>query len=298
MTPPVEPLTRRLIGFEGAEPVVEVVECGDRAGRPVMFFHGWPSAASQSLVFDAAARAAGVRLIAANRPGIGRSAPDPLHSIVRWPTRIAAVADALGSERFRVLGVSGGGPYALATAARLGERVEACAVVSCAPQLSQVDRRTLSPWLRTELAIRRHAPRVAEAALVAARVVVRRRLVVWAVSARWGAHVPREVTAMRVPGAEAAFRAAREALASPASALAADADRLVAPWGFTPASIRAPVGFWHGALDRTAPWSLVQPVAASIPGVHIVVGEAVGHHSMSRLRTAEVMDWLAAAALP
>ena len=97
---------------------------------------------------------------------------------------------------------------------------------------------------------------------------------------------------MRVPAAAAAFRAAREALASPASALAADADRLAAPWGFTPASVRVPVCFWHGAFDRTAPWPLVEPVAASIPGVHIVVGESDGHHSMSRLRTEEILNWL------
>jgi pimeloyl-ACP methyl ester carboxylesterase len=239
MVKPVEPLARRLVNFGGRQPAIEIVECGDPKGCPVLFFHGWPMAASQCSIFDEAARQSGIRLVAASRPGIGRSAPEPVASVAAWVERIPALADALSLDRFGVLGVSGGGPYALATTAALGERVQACAVVSCAPPIGDVDRRRLSPWLRTELAIRRHAPRLAEAALVAARVIVRRRLVVWAVSVRWAGRVPREVTAMRVPGAEAAFRAAREALASPASALAADADRLAAPWGFTPAAIRA-----------------------------------------------------------
>ncbi len=258
----------------------------------MVFFHGWPMAASQCLVFEDAARQCGIRLIAASRPGIGRSAPEPVASVAAWVERVPALADAIGLDRFGVLGVSGGGPYALATAAALGERVQACAVVSCAPPIGSVARRRLSPWLRTELAIRRHAPRAAEAALVAARVVVRRRFFVWAVSTRWAGRVPREVEAMRVPAAAAAFGAAREALGSPASALAADADRLAAPWGFTPAAIRVPVCFWHGAFDRTAPWPLVEPIAASISGARIVVGSADGHHSMSRLRTDEILTWL------
>jgi pimeloyl-ACP methyl ester carboxylesterase len=292
MTASVDRATRRVIAFAGRRPAIEIVECGDPMGSPVLFFHGWPMAASQCLVFDDAARQSGIRLIGPNRPGIGRSAPEPIASVAGWAERVPALADALGLDRFDVLGVSGGGPYALASAAALGERVGACAVVSCAPPIGDVDRRLLSPWLRTELAIRRHAPRVAEAALVAARVVVRRRLFVWAVSARWVGRVPREVEAMQVPAADAAFRAAREALASPASALAADADRLVAPWRVTPTAIRVPVCVWHGAFDRTSPWPLVEPIAASIPGARVVFGEADGHHSMSRLRTAEIVGWL------
>jgi pimeloyl-ACP methyl ester carboxylesterase len=283
---------RRLIDFDGAQPAIEVVECGDPHGRPVLFFHGWPMAASQCLVFDDAALRASIRLVGASRPGTGRSAPDPVRSVAEWAKRVPGLADALGFDRFGLLGVSGGGPYALATAAALSGRVEACAVVSCAPPIGPEGARRLSPWLRTELAIRRQAPRVAEAALVAARIVVRRRLFVWAVSARWAWRVPREVEAMRVPAAASAFRAASEALSSSASALAADADRLASPWGFTAAAIRVPVCFWHGAFDRTSPWPLVEPIAASIPGARIVVGEADGHHSMSRLRTPEIVGWL------
>ena len=295
MAPHRDRPARRVIEFGGVRPAIEIVECGDPEGRQVLFFHGWPMAASQCLVFEDAARQCGIRLVAASRPGIGRSAPEPVASVAAWVERVPALTDALGLERFGVLGVSGGGPYALATAAAFGERVQACAVVSCAPPIGHVDRRRLSPWLRTELAIRRHAPRLATVALVAARIVVRRRLFVWAVSARWVGRVPREVEAMRVPAAAAAFRAAREALTSPASALAADADRLAAPWGFVPASVRVPVCFWHGAFDRTAPWPLVEPVAASIPGARIVVGEADGHHSMSRLRTRDIVGWLSSA---
>jgi pimeloyl-ACP methyl ester carboxylesterase len=292
MTLHAEPLTRRLIDFDGRQPAIEVAECGDRFGRPVVFFHGWPSAASQSLVFDRAAHAAGVRLIAPNRPGIGRSAPDPLHSVIGWQARVATVVDALAIGRFSVLGVSGGGPYALAAAGVLGRRVEACAAVSCAPPVDRSGR-SIGWWLRAELRLRDRSPRTVAAMLAAARLFVRRRALVWAVFTRWAARGPREGAALRKgPAAEASFMAFREAIASPTSAVIADGDSLASPWGFSPADIAVPVCFWHGLRDRTTPWAFVQPVARSIPGARVVLGEDDGHHSMSMLRTEEILGWL------
>jgi pimeloyl-ACP methyl ester carboxylesterase len=42
---------------------------------------------------------------------------------------VAAVADQLGVDRFAVIGASGGGPYALAAAAALPDRVSRCATL-------------------------------------------------------------------------------------------------------------------------------------------------------------------------
>jgi pimeloyl-ACP methyl ester carboxylesterase len=295
MSTPSGPERRRLIDFEGSQPAIEIVECGDPAGRPVMFFHGWPSAASQSLVFDEAARADGVRLVAANRPGIGRSAGDPLHSIVRWATRVAAVSDALGLGRFGALGVSGGGPYALAAACLLGSRIDACAVVSCTPPIGR-DGGGLPAWLRAELTIRRRSPATAVVLLSAARLLARRRALVWMVFTRWAARGSRETTAIgQGTAAEAAFRAFREAIESPAPAVIADADPFTAPWGFRPAEIAAPVCFWHGRLDRTVPWAPVDHLVRAIPRARVVLGEDDGHHSMSMLRTNEILSWLTSA---
>src|SRR5690348_5276825 len=78
-------------------------EAGDPGGRPVLFCH----ALTGSL---------GVRLICADRPGIGASDPDPRASLLSVAADLQALADALGLERLAVVGHSGGGPYALALA--------------------------------------------------------------------------------------------------------------------------------------------------------------------------------------
>jgi pimeloyl-ACP methyl ester carboxylesterase len=64
------------------------------------------------------------------RPGYGFSDRKPGRRVVDWPDDVRQVADRLGLERFSVYGYSGGGPHALACAARLGDRVAAVAAVS------------------------------------------------------------------------------------------------------------------------------------------------------------------------
>jgi pimeloyl-ACP methyl ester carboxylesterase len=109
--------------------LLSVWEGGDPAGVPVVYFHGTPSSRLQAVSGHEAAVRNGVRLIAANRPGYGAD-PDGASSLSSVARGIVEVADLLGLERFGVLGVSGGGPYALASAALFPERVAAVGVAA------------------------------------------------------------------------------------------------------------------------------------------------------------------------
>jgi pimeloyl-ACP methyl ester carboxylesterase len=101
---------------------VEYIEVGDPIGQPVVHLHGTPGTAGSGALLEHAARRNGVRLIAVSRPGYGRStttAPGLL-SVAR---DVGELASGLAVEEFAVLGASGGGPFALATAAALPTRV-------------------------------------------------------------------------------------------------------------------------------------------------------------------------------
>ena len=104
-------------------------EGGDPAGTPVLFFHGCPDTRRAAWSGHDAAHAAGVRLIAANRPGYGASTPaSPSYELVVGD--VAELADSLGLDRFAVIGMSVGGTFALACAARLPYRVTTAALVA------------------------------------------------------------------------------------------------------------------------------------------------------------------------
>jgi pimeloyl-ACP methyl ester carboxylesterase len=106
---------------------------GDRSGVPVFFFHGFPGSRLEAGLIDEPATAAAVHVIALDRPGFGLSDYAPRRTIGSWADDVAGVAAALGIERFGVVGVSGGGPYALACARRLSDRLTGAAFVSGAP---------------------------------------------------------------------------------------------------------------------------------------------------------------------
>lgn len=113
-------------------------EGGDPDGRPVLFFHGCPDTRRAAWSGHDAARAAGIRLVAANRPGYGDTTP-AAPSYRRVVDDVSRLADIVGIERFAVLGMSVGGTFALATAALLPGRVVAAALVATPGESPRMD---------------------------------------------------------------------------------------------------------------------------------------------------------------
>ena len=89
---------------------------GDPAGRPVFYFHGFPGSRFEPQSNHEAYLKGGIRLLALDRPGIGYSTRKNKRQLLDWPEDVVEVAKILNLEKFSVLGVSGGGPYALACA--------------------------------------------------------------------------------------------------------------------------------------------------------------------------------------
>jgi len=84
--------------------------------RAIFYLHGWPASRAEGTFLDAAAKHHNVRLISVDRPGIGQSSPQPNRTILSHAHDIETLAEHLQLARYGVLGVSGGGPYALACA--------------------------------------------------------------------------------------------------------------------------------------------------------------------------------------
>jgi len=96
----------------------------------VVWHHGTPNLGMPPEPLFAAAERLGLRWVSFDRPGYGSSTVAPGRTMSSVAGDLAAVADALGLDQFAVMGYSGGGSYALGSAAALGDRVRA--VVSLA----------------------------------------------------------------------------------------------------------------------------------------------------------------------
>jgi len=105
-------------------------EYGDPNGLPVFLFHGLPgSRLSWGLLPDDSIPP-GLRIVAPDRPGYGNSDPKPYRTLLDWADDVAALADVLDIRRFAAVGVSGGGPGALACAWKMPERLLSVGVVA------------------------------------------------------------------------------------------------------------------------------------------------------------------------
>lgn len=91
-------------------------EYGARTGQPVLYMPGFPSSRIEGAGFDPEATKVGARIIAVDRPGYGLSSPHAEGTLLSHAQDVGVLANHLGLRRYGVLGISGGGPYALACA--------------------------------------------------------------------------------------------------------------------------------------------------------------------------------------
>lgn len=94
-------------------------EYGTSSGRPVIYLPGFPAGRLEGALLHHAASNVGARIIAIDRPGYGWSSPQPDRTILTHAKDVEALADHLKLHQYGVLGISGGGPYALACARSL-----------------------------------------------------------------------------------------------------------------------------------------------------------------------------------
>lgn len=109
---------------------LDVLVSGPEDGLPLVFHHGTPGSAAVLHFLERAAHAQGLRLVSFSRPGYGSSTRRPGRSVADVVPDVVSILDHLGVSRCVTAGWSGGGPHALAAAARLPDRVAAALVIA------------------------------------------------------------------------------------------------------------------------------------------------------------------------
>lgn len=105
-------------------------EYGDPNGSPLFFFHGFPGSRFEIMPLDNVFSRLGLRVLAPDRPGIGLSTFKRDFSFLGWPDDVIELSDRLGIGRFGVAGASGGGPFCLACAHKIPERLTTVTVIA------------------------------------------------------------------------------------------------------------------------------------------------------------------------
>jgi pimeloyl-ACP methyl ester carboxylesterase len=287
--------TRRHIAGPRGRLDVEVT--GPDDGDTLIFHMGTPSAASMYSPLVELGAKRGIRHVLYLRPGYGESERCEGRSVADCAGDVAAVADALGVERFYTAGRSGGGPHALATAALLPERVIAAATIAgCAPRSAEgLD------WLDgmgqeniDEIA----AADAGEKELLAFIEPFRAKLIsadAADLHAEFGdllSDVDRSV--MTGEFAEYEAESTRAGMKHGVWGWFDDDIELINDWGFELSDISCPVTIWQGAQDRMVPLAHGEWLAAHIPGARANLLDDHGHLSLALGHYGELLDDLIA----
>ena len=266
-------------------------EYGVPDGVPVFYFHGFPSSRLDWQFFDCEdpATELNARIIAADRPGFGLSDFQRDRRMVGWPDDVAELADALQIDRFTVLGVSGGGPYAAACAFKIHGRLTRTGIVcgmgpSDAPGMvdgtswtipgkSSLMRRFI--LMLTSMGLQRDPDQF-----------MSRSRETFSEPDRQLLDQP-ELARVFVEGMQEAFR-------SGIGGANHEAGLYTQPWGFQLQEIAAEVHLWHGELDNNVPISVGRYVADAIPDCNARFYEGEGHLALPHNRMLEILSTLVA----
>jgi pimeloyl-ACP methyl ester carboxylesterase len=271
---------------------LEVWLAGPVDGRPVVDHHGTPSCGYPARHVVAAAARNGVRLVCPTRPGYGASTPRPDRSVADVAEDVADVLDHLSLERCAVMGSSGGGPHALATAARLPDRVVAVATIAGAGPYGREDLDFLAGMgqdnvdefgaaLVGEQPLRAFLDGARPGLLGATpeRIVAELSTLLpepdrVVLTSELGEDLAASITHALGPGVEGWLE---------------DDLAFIRPWRFDLAEVRVPAFVWQGDLDLMVPVAHGRWLAGNLAAAtaHLLTGE--GHLSIAAGRIDEIL---------
>jgi len=282
----------RVVEFESRTLTVE--DAGPPGGFPVLVHCGGGSRHIEPAAVREAHRC-GLRLISYDRPAYGGSTPLPGRAIADSAPDVKAIMRELGINRTAVWGFSGGGPYALATAALMPDAVAAVCVFASlgpygAPGLDFLDgmedsyREEVRVFFQDRAAAREKFR--AEAAEMHSRLSTPEG---WL--HLWGD----QAGADAAHGQEAAnYHASvhRDGWTRGDEGWWDDWSAFLSPWGFDLNTITAPISLWHGLADKRCPPSHGRWLAQQIPHITAHFPEDEDHTNIEENNRTAAYTWI------
>jgi pimeloyl-ACP methyl ester carboxylesterase len=247
-------------------------EFGDPQGRAIFWLHGTPGARRQiPIEARAYAERKHIRLIGVDRPGIGSSTPHQYANVLAFADDLRTIADVLGINRMAVIGLSGGGPYTLACAAAMPDRVVVAGVLGgVAPTVGEAGigggLMGFGSKVAPMLPIIGLPLRLAAVGLIQAiRPVAPMALKAYAMISPEGDRRLLERPEFGAMFLDDLLNGSRKQLSAPF----ADVAVFAKDWGFRLEEVKVPVRWWHGDKDHIVPYAHGEHVVARLPDAEL-----------------------------
>jgi pimeloyl-ACP methyl ester carboxylesterase len=230
-------------------------ERGPADGKPLFYIHGSPSSSIESALYvsDELLQSLNVRLIVADRPGMGLSDFQPNRRILDFPRDILALADHLNIDHFAILAYSLGGPYGLVCAFAIPERLTKVGIVSGAAMFTEPElMKNISEGTRRFLTMPRENPLMSRMFLgMMLGVMPRLAPISFAAGAASVLPAPdREIVDSDPVFQQGFIRMVREATRQGTRGAFHESLLSVTERGFRVEDIQMPILLWHGGRSK------------------------------------------------
>jgi pimeloyl-ACP methyl ester carboxylesterase len=254
-------------------------EFGKPDGYPVIHFHGNACSRLEPLFLgDELISQFGLRLISPDRPGMGQSDFQPNRGFADYPKDIVFLADTLGLDKFSVLGISCGGGYVYACAAKIPDRLINAVIVSGAWDMDSLqDLPMFTRWIFT---LARIFPLLYRGVL---KFILRfYQGSPTKVLATFKKQLPAADYAVLKPPhrIEASCKSTVEAMCQGTKGVAWDLQLYLRPWDFKIEEIQIPLKFFHGEQDKSVPIALAKRSIDRLPTAKLFSYPNEGHISI------------------
>jgi pimeloyl-ACP methyl ester carboxylesterase len=250
---------------------------GDPDGRPLLRLQGTPGSRLSIPPHHQEWADRRLRVIMADRPGFGRSTRLRGRGVLDVVDDYAVLLDRLELDSVAVLGISGGGPHALAFAVRHPDRVRALSVVAGVPPMCDDDVALLPVANATSYELAKVGWDALHPYTEEERVVMLADPVAGLQASMVNAP-PDDQRIMSEPAwQEAHSTGVREALCQGGEGWTDEVMAILSPWGFEPEQVGAHVAWWAGEADINCPIAAVRRYVDRLPSAELHVWEGAGH---------------------
>lgn len=272
-------------------------EHGPTNGKPLFYFHGSPSSRIEASLYidENLLERLNVRLIAVDRPGLGLSDFQPNRQMLGWAKDVTSLADHLKLERFSILAYSLGGPYGLACAYAIPDRLDKVGIVSGAALFTESELlMSVNEGTRQFLTMPKEKPWLS-------------RLFLWMMLRLMPRIAPKRFMAQAnslLPAPDYAIidsslefqkgfiKMLHEAMKQGVSGAHHESLLTVTDWGFRIHDIKIPVYIWHGEMDKNIPVEMARFAAKAISNSIAKFFTDEGHLSLFKKNAEEIIKTL------
>lgn len=259
--------------------VLSYGDFGPASGVPVILFHQLYGVRTERKKDEVLLKELNIRLVVPERPGVGLSSRHPGQRLEDYSRDICELADRLELERFCVIGISGGGPFAMACGVHLRERVMRLGLVASDIPIDEMPGGTKVGLPRTMLtSLSRHWPKGARALLEMRFRKMYADTEAAIVDFFEGGSEPDKALLRNPEIYSICKRNLREAGQIPADVLAEELIMLSRPWGFSVTDIGVPTLLWHGRQDHYCSPEHAEALSALIPDCTPIIRDDWGHY--------------------